>query len=638
MELKFIWIDDYTVLEKFGVNFNHSGQHRFQYQDEILNLMPNPKLPITFGENVTSVTAIAGENGSGKSSLCEAILFSVATYTGGSFGFKLKFKGIVCYGDHIFIYEKLVVHNTEHLRNSGYVIVNFKESPFEEMKHEWRDSFARGGFIYYSNILDYRTDLDQTNLANISTLASLGKSLYYSTSYPKLPLFSEQTYEHRDKDKHGPLQIHYNVEGNRIVKFYLNHHDLVPFVNVRHFIIKNTYSGNNRWLDLDKIKPEREESFYLYMRRVEEVENIVLNTVFDKGQEYDERTRVKINTNEFKRAIKLLYRYNLLVSLSILDNTLPVVDVVHDFVFSSRLMGYEQLQNEIAELLELHDLIVDKSSVLDEEEFSPRSLDNYFEGVKDWRFYLIENYYLANTDENRPLLLKFANLERKVLEGQGPLRRITNFNVTPLSSGENSLLTFFARIHDVIERYAEGFYDKSKLILFLDEPEIGFHPAWKRTYFNKLLHFLNNHFRNYQFQLIITTHSPYLLSDLPRSNVILLKKGADGKSKLLDSKTYKTFGGNIHELLGTSFFLEDGYVGEFAKGKIEEFISFLNGENNLYDKASAKEFISLIGDEIISNRLSDMYHEKFREPIPVNDQEYEQWLLSELNRIQLKDE
>ncbi len=639
MELKYIWIDEYNVIENLGFNFNHSDKHRFNFTGDIIELLPNKKLPIAFGPNITGVTAIAGENGCGKSSLCEAILSSTATYTNGAFGFHRAFKGIVCYGDHIFIYEGLTVKNKISLKKSGYKVIIFKDSPFEDMKTEWRNSFVKGGFIYYSNILDFRTDIDETNLANISTLESLTKSFYYSTSYAKLPLFSEQVYENRDKDKHGPLQIHYNVEGNRIAKFYLNQFKFIPFINVRHFVIKNTYSGNNRWLDLEKINDaQNEEGFYMRLNGIEDIQNEVLNIVFDTSKKFDENTRVKIKAELFKKAIRHLYRYNLINVLSNINKTLPEYIAVYDFVFSSKIGNIAQPKEDINRILFLYDSIVEKSTVLDNNEFYPQSLKNYFKDVKDWRFYLIENCYLSNDAENRALLLEFINLERKLLKGDAPYRRITNLNVTPLSSGENSLLTFFARIHDVVERYSSGVYEKEKLILFIDEAEIGFHPAWKRIFFKKLIDFLNDSITGFKFQVILTTHSPYLLSDLPAENILLLKKGSTGKSVLLNSQEFKTFGSNVHELLANSFFLSDGFMGEFAKEKIEQLIGFLNKKNELFTKESANELILLIGDEIIATRLLDMYNDRFDDVVPNDDKGYETWLLTELKRVQLKKE
>jgi len=619
MELKFIWIKKHIVIERIGFNFNHSEEHRFEYTDNTLHLLPNTRFTLKFGPNVTGVTAIAGQNGSGKSSLCEAILQSTATLTNGALGINSRFDGIVCFGDHIFIHEELPVQNTEELASAGYRVVRFKDSPFEEMRAEWRDTFARGGFIYYSNILDYRTDFSETNLSNISTLASLNNSVFYSTSYPRLPRFRDRLNADNDKDKHGPFQIHYNVEGNRIVNFYLNHPQLTSFIPIPEFIIKSTYVGNNRWLKLDHLKTQaNEEIFYQYIGNLEDILDGIFQLVFDTSANFDEHTIVRSNSQNFKQAIRLLYRYNLALSLSILRNVLPEPETLRAFVFDGIVPTTEEPMEGVQELLSMQESIVERSSIIELEDFKPLSLANQFEDTKDWRFYLLENMYLENTESNRAVLLAFMNKEELLLKGDAPFRRITNFNISPLSSGEHSLLTLFSRLHDVIYRYNIGRHEKEKLILFIDEAEIGFHPAWKRIYFDRLLYFLNNHVEGYGFQLIMTTHSPYLLSDLPHTNVILLKRQPNETTTLVDASQFKTFGANINELLATSFFLEEGLIGEFAQNKIQNLIDNLQTSQTdspaeVLSKEEMDQMIDLIAEPFLREKLRDMFYDKYPE-------------------------
>ena len=66
MELKFIWIKNYKIIKNLGINFNHSDEHKFEYDGTNLKLIPNQKSVLDFGENITGVTAIAGKNGTGK--------------------------------------------------------------------------------------------------------------------------------------------------------------------------------------------------------------------------------------------------------------------------------------------------------------------------------------------------------------------------------------------------------------------------------------------------------------------------------------------------------------------------------------------------------------------------------------------
>jgi hypothetical protein len=147
----------------------------------------------------------------------------------------------------------------------------------------------------------------------------------------------------------------------------------------------------------------------------------------------------------------------------------------------------------------------------------------------------------------------------------------------------------------------------------IDEGEIGFHPQWQKEYLNNVIHFLNR-LSDLKVQLIITSHSPFVLSDLPKSNVILLNKDKDNKT-ITDSLSVKeeTFAANIHELFADSFFMRNGTIGDFAKRKIEEVINLINRKENILDREieHIKKVIALIGEPIIKDRLIDMFNERF---------------------------
>jgi AAA15 family ATPase/GTPase len=109
-------------------------------------------------------------------------------------------------------------------------------------------------------------------------------------------------------------------------------------------------------------------------------------------------------------------------------------------------------------------------------------------------------------------------------------------------------------------------------ILLIDEPDAFLHPKWAKCFLNNLINIITKDeiLKDRKLHLIITTHSPFILSDLPKENVIFLK---DGKQEYPFTDK-QTFGANIHTLLSDGFFMSDGLMGEFAKGKIEEIKKF----------------------------------------------------------------
>jgi predicted ATP-binding protein involved in virulence len=156
-------------------------------------------------------------------------------------------------------------------------------------------------------------------------------------------------------------------------------------------------------------------------------------------------------------------------------------------------------------------------------------------------------------------------------------------------------------------------YDKindiqdNNILLLLDEVEVYLHPNWQRQFLKLLINFLSSKYENKKFHIILATHSPFLLSDIPKSNVVFL--GGDDEVRI-----ERTFGANIHALLSDSFFMEDGLMGEFAKDKIEDIMDFLNDEKKIEEISTKeehiKQVIESIGEDLLRRKLLFMYYEK----------------------------
>lgn len=109
MELKFIWIEEYKNIKDKGFNFNHSIDEEFQFLDNEIRVIPKlNNNPLTFfKDNISSVTAIVGKNGSGKTNLGEFINFNLAHVTNGSLAtYLIGCKGILIIDKFIFFSGK----------------------------------------------------------------------------------------------------------------------------------------------------------------------------------------------------------------------------------------------------------------------------------------------------------------------------------------------------------------------------------------------------------------------------------------------------------------------------------------------------------------------------------------------------
>ena len=138
---------------------------------------------------------------------------------------------------------------------------------------------------------------------------------------------------------------------------------------------------------------------------------------------------------------------------------------------------------------------------------------------------------------------------------------------------------------------------------------------------------MNNHPSKFHFQLVITTHSPFLLSDVSENEVILLSKtepeaGSKDTAKTVQipNHQFQTFGANIHELLANSFFLQNGTIGDFAIVQIQQVIDRLNDwKSNIQvltqvsknDRQKTLNLILIIADSLVRNKLLDMFYSIF---------------------------
>lgn len=190
------------------------------------------------------------------------------------------------------------------------------------------------------------------------------------------------------------------------------------------------------------------------------------------------------------------------------------------------------------------------------------------------------------------------------------------FGSQRLSSGELEMLNLLSRIYYGITLLPQKYGNKkSPQLLLLDEAEIGFHPGWQRQYVKIITEFMGYMMvkAGVDFQIVITSHSPIILSDFPVDCVNFLHR--EGDTTYLETGEPQTFGENVFQLYKRAFFMKDGLVGEFAMDKlkyINDNISDL--ENNDVDK-----LIALIGDERIRRYLLGLREKERMREMPEDD-------------------
>lgn len=192
-----------------------------------------------------------------------------------------------------------------------------------------------------------------------------------------------------------------------------------------------------------------------------------------------------------------------------------------------------------------------------------------------------------------------------------------------LSSGERqfiqqmgSCMYHMRNLMSVQEYQNENNFDRPKYHYFnlvLDEIEIGFHPEYQRTFLCKLIETIENLGINQHnhVNIILSSHSPFLLSDLPQGRVLLLENG----EMVRNDRFSNTFGANISTLLNEDFFLSNGFIGGYAQKKITEAIYILKCERSADEDASCqdsiRQLISLVGDPLLHGALVSLFNEHY---------------------------
>ena len=185
----------------------------------------------------------------------------------------------------------------------------------------------------------------------------------------------------------------------------------------------------------------------------------------------------------------------------------------------------------------------------------------------------------------------------------------TKVGMSALSSGEKQLLnTIGAIIYHLQNIESNGTYHTVNLIL--EEIELYFHPEYQRLYVMLLMKQIYgaalSNIRN--INLTFVTHSPFVLSDIPKCNVLFLN---DGRPDYRMQEN--TFGANIHSLLKNGFFLPNLPIGEFANQKINEMFRQLNSGDYDHSEVNAKrikEEIALIGEPYLREQLYRLLREQ----------------------------
>lgn len=455
MELVYLWVDGYKNIKKQGFNFSPRFECSYDEKTKELTVDEKKDYVSLFPKNI-NVTAIVGENGSGKSSLIE-LLSRILTLRDS-----ITFFYILNNGKENVLYSNLstynFIRNTDNftikssLKTEDIALINYIDMYYLNISHLERDEIIKNDVVSMDDPINY-----------------LG--IYAKNDFEKVKVTEETIYP-------------------TFSEFKLSQFNFLQVYAISNLLTDKKYTK----LLFETFKIKKPYSIQIEYSK-EKLETIkILNTPIehDNGN-IDSSVPPKIDA--------------LLKFLEGINNNL--------IIESSELSEFFKLSRSIFNL---------------EKEFK----------------------------------LNFQTKDGEAIK---------------LSAGEKTILFYLERIDFMLSKIkVKNKKDDKKHIadiLLFDEIELYLHPMWQKRILNIILEFINIEKTENLLHIIIASHSPFLLSDLPKENVIFLKKDENGNCKNVTQETnIETFGANIHTLLSHGFFMKDGLMGEFAKEKINDIINF----------------------------------------------------------------
>lgn len=566
LKICYVWVDNFRNFKNFG--FNLSGSYKFHFDSTNHLLTSNNPDPLPndfFGKNIIDVIGIIGKNGSGKSNSVELVCKVIK-------GAKSSINS-----DFLFVIEE----NGQFICNYSFREGVTPKSNLKIQFQEYNGSINPLKVIFFSNVFDERKNEFDKEVTDISVNNLFRRNPFMRkeklTDFEKqILIINSKIFPSLNIDLPTRVQLTSKVWVNRFNSsfernLYGENHDSI-------IELKSIFR--------DRLREIRPENKFIHLFR--------FGFFFDTYNNYFRSSRFRGNDlTDFRKKFK-------------------------DFIPSLFKLRTEDISESMIFFLkeEFLNLPPSQPSLFYEHD-NKRDSENEFEKFKkqidfliNLKFLLSELNFEYNTEGARNRSLEYFTFEYNsrvsksfineyiILFGQS---NVFEINWLGISSGHKAYLNLFSSLYQEL-RYTR----QPNLLLCIDEGDLYLHPMWQTEFFDKLLKVLPVIYSG-KVQLILTSHSPFLLSDLPKQNITILDKDRIGSSQNGVDLKNNTFGGNLYDLYSEPFFLGKKRTSDFAYNKIKELIESV--ENKAISKSKKEALLkiaNLIGDDIIQFQIKKL--------------------------------
>lgn len=566
-----------------SIDFGSQYKFTFDHNSNTLYVEDNPHyIPEFYNtkgvKNIQNLSLLVGANGSGKTKLLRRIIGSMGSYN--------------------MIYEFLsdsIAFFVIRIRNKNHIVIDkeyeikikSKENfEFLDAKTAWNLIDTNYNLILLSNVFDsFHRDHMLTSFNSVTDLTT-------SDRYQEQFDFVEKQHKRKGSDKkryEGKL-IGQQKDFDEIVNLLFSNEDIDFLFKYKKSI---DFTRNLKLLvsRLQHIKGRADDT------EIVSSLNVFINFIesFDKEFEGipDRYSRNDFNITYIKKTLILFFYGIAYIHLTSRTNenssnwsNVPFKNHNTDNYSEESIdESLKKLEDYIKEILEqdfLYEIISGLFKLIDDSEsIIPDHTGLQFQDIKIFK----EAFDLC-----------------KKVDSQ---YNYFTFKISGISSGEYAALILFSRLYGWKQEKEE----ESNILLLVDEVDLYLHPQWQKQIISRFIEFCNTVLHDKKVQIIMTTNNAIPVSDVLKYNVVLL-----GQDKKQHFDNYRnTFGGNIFNLLNDTFFIQDGFIGEFAQMKIQELIDMLYEKDIMYlveHMDEIEKHINLVGEDLIKNKLLEILEQR----------------------------
>ena len=590
MQLIYQWIDKYrsindnNLLNNLELNFHHKYRFKYDGKDKLeFEILEKTNYIDTYYKENQYYSMIVGKNGSGKSSIFEML------YNGINISLDMKSRKEKIRDKFIAIFldkDKFLFYGFG-INGQNEIYVSRIESINKiNLDIEYRE--------YIDNLRILSINSDFGSLENIETNYEMSRErIKISDNIKKKDITTflldrQQAFENNSFMNANMYEAILNYSKNDFIQSFL--------LNYKYFkSIENNDIELPQYVYFKFDIPPKNYYEYKFKKVINESSEKIKDFLIELSEtllDYYDSIKLSSELSIFQK-IESFYIFYLIDKYlfytsdkTVFIDTLLKVDIISKI----KNINFENLDNlyfdytidirfnPFREFLTLKDIVI--------------ALKNTYHKIIDDSIIINE---LENQEYMMNLSLSVDSFKQIFTLGQIYL----SYDFYPiLSSGHQQLFKTFNYILEGIQKFEKNgdSYQKDVLIL-LDEPDIRLHYEWQRNYIKWLSIFLEQ-FEDFNFHIIINTHSNLMLSDIPKENVIVLDR-KDNKTSAKNI-TAQTLAQNLFENLNNDFFL-DKFIGAYIEDKIKDILK----KDDI--TINEKELISNLGEKILRVSLEMKY-------------------------------